>query len=51
MESILEEKEEGIIIGGNFKIRIGELDSLSEFGIERRSKDKKIGNRERNFLD
>jgi len=52
MESIIEEKEkEGIIIGGDFNIRIGELGSLSELGIERRSKNKMIGNGGRNFLN
>jgi len=52
MKSLIEEKEdERLIIGGDFNIKIGELGIVSEIGIERRSKDKIIGNGGRNFID
>jgi len=40
-----------IIIGGDFNIRTGELGNIEEMGIERRSKDKTIGNGGRNLID
>jgi len=49
--SVLKEREEEGIIIGDFNIKIRELGSLSELGIERKSKDKMTGNEGRNFLD
>jgi len=41
-----------VIIGGDFNIRKkGELGKIEEAGIERRSKDKTIGNGGRNLMD
>jgi len=39
-----------IIFGGDLNIRTGELGSMRELGIERRSKDKTIGNGGRNLI-
>jgi len=59
MEQRLEEIKEGIeksenintIIGGDFNIRIGELGSVKELEVERRSKDKIIGNVGKNVVE
>jgi len=52
IESLIEEKkDERLIINGDFNIRIGELGNVSEIDIEKRSKDKIIGNGGRNFID
>ncbi|XP_039311154.1 uncharacterized protein LOC120359015 [Solenopsis invicta] len=54
IESITEEnKEEYIIIGGDFNARIGEEGGNDEegWGVTRRSKDKVVNNRGRDFLD
>jgi len=59
MEQRLEEITEGIeesgniniIIGGDFNIRIGELASVKELDIERKSKNRIKGNGGRNFVE
>lgn len=41
-----------MVIGGDFNIKIGELRGKEEAGgIKRRNRDKKIGNREREFAE
>jgi len=43
-------KECMVILRGDFNIRTGELGSVSEVGVERRSKDKIVGNGDRNMI-
>jgi len=50
-EGIEENENINIIIGGDFNIRIGKLRSLKKLEIERRSKDKIIGNEGKNFVE
>jgi len=50
-EGIEEKKNIDIIVGGDFNIRIGELGSVKELEIKRRSKDKIIGNGCKNLID
>lgn len=46
-------KEESIIVGGDFNVRIGELEDteIEGNGMERKSKDKTIGNGGRRLID
>lgn len=44
-------ENKGIIIGGDFNIRIGELGEEEEGGIARKSKDKTIGNGGRKLIE
>jgi len=51
MEEIEGNENINVIIGGDFNIRTGKLGSVNKIGIERRSKDKTIGNGGRNFVE
>jgi len=51
MERIKERENINIIIGEDINIRIGELGSVKELEIERRSKDKIIGNGGKNLVE
>jgi len=51
LEEIEDREDSMIIIGGDFNIRTGELGNIEEAGIERRSKDKTVGNGDRNLID
>jgi len=47
----IENREECmVILGGDFNIRTRELGSVSEIGVQRRSKDKTVGNGGRNMI-
>ncbi|KMQ89439.1 hypothetical protein RF55_10935 [Lasius niger] len=52
-KKIEEKEDEQIIVGGDFNFRIGELggDNGKEGGIERKSKDKTVGNKGKNMID
>jgi len=51
VEEIEDREDSLVIIGGDFNIRTGELGNMKEAGIERRSKDKTVGNGGRNLID
>jgi len=51
LEEIEDREDCLVVIGGDFNIRTGELGSIVEAGIARRSKDKTVGNGGRNLID
>jgi len=51
LEEFKDREDYGLIIGGDFNVRTGELGGIGEAGMMRRSKDKTIGNGGRNFIE
>jgi len=51
LDEIENSEDSLVIIGGDLNLRTGELRNIKKAGIERRSKDKTVGNGCRNLID